>query len=85
MSKLLVVKAHPLTKEESRSVRALETFLASYRETNPSDEIEILDVYAPETNMPEIDEELLSAWGALALAQHLETLSEKPTTKSGSF
>ncbi|HAP5259479.1 TPA: FMN-dependent NADH-azoreductase [Enterococcus faecalis] len=61
MSKLLVVKAHPLTKEESRSVRALETFLASYRETNPSDEIEILDVYAPETNMPEIDEELLSA------------------------
>ena len=37
MSKLLVVKAHPLTKEESRSVRALETFLASYRETNPSD------------------------------------------------
>ena len=44
MSKLLVVKAHPLTKEESRSVRALETFLASYRETNPSDEIEILDV-----------------------------------------
>ena len=59
MSKLLVVKAHPLTKEESRSVRALETFLASYRETNPSDEIEILDVYAPETNMPEIDEELL--------------------------
>ena len=71
MSKLLVVKAHPLTKEESRSVRALETFLASYRETNPSDEIEILDVYAPETNMPEIDA--------------FETLSENQQQKVARF
>lgn len=46
MSKLLVVKAHPLTKEESRSVRALETFLASYQAQNPTDEIDVLDVYA---------------------------------------
>ncbi len=40
-----------------------------------------LDVYAPETNMPEIDEELLSAWGALRAGAAFETLSEKPTTK----
>lgn len=85
MSKLLVVKAHPLTKEESRSVRAIETFLASYRETNPSDEIEILDVYAPETNMPEIDEELLSAWGALRAGAAFETLSENQQQKVARF
>lgn len=61
MSKLLVIKAHPLTKEESRSICALETFLNSYKSQNPNDEIELLDVYTD--FIPEIDEELLSSWG----------------------
>lgn len=83
MTKLLAVKAHPLTKEESRSVRALETFLDAYRTTNPTDEIEILDVY--NANIPEIDEELLSGWGALRTGVAFEELNEGQQEKIARF
>ncbi|MBO0447035.1 FMN-dependent NADH-azoreductase [Enterococcus ureilyticus] len=83
MSKLLVVKAHPLTKEESRSVRALETFLASYQAQNPTDEIDVLDVYAD--SVPEIDEELLSGWGALRTGTEFTALNESQQTKVTRF
>ncbi|MTD38088.1 FMN-dependent NADH-azoreductase [Erwinia sp. CPCC 100877] len=83
MSKLLVVKAHPLTKEESRSVRALNTFLESYQEANPSDEVTILDVYSE--FVPEIDEELLSGWGALRTGTEFTALNENQQTKIARF
>ncbi|GGC78590.1 FMN-dependent NADH-azoreductase [Enterococcus wangshanyuanii] len=83
MSKLLVVKAHPLTKEESRSVRALETFLESYKSENPADEIDVLDVYAD--YVPEIDEELLSGWGALRTGTEFTSLNESQQSKVARF
>lgn len=83
MSKLLVVKAHPLTKDESRSVRALETFLDSYQSENPTDVIEMLDVYSD--FVPEIDEELLSGWGALRTGTEFTELTESQQTKVARF
>lgn len=83
MSKLLVVKAHPLTKDESRSVRALETFLTSYQTENPTDVIEILDVYSD--FVPEIDEELLSGWGALRTGTDFSELNESQQMKVARF
>jgi FMN-dependent NADH-azoreductase len=83
MSKLLVVKAHPLTKEESRSVRALQTFLESYRAENPADEVTVLDVYTD--FIPEIDEELLSGWGALRTGTDFTALNENQQTKIARF
>ncbi|MGX7244786.1 FMN-dependent NADH-azoreductase [Enterococcus quebecensis] len=83
MSKLLVVKAHPLTKEESRSVRALETFLESYQAQNPTDEIDFLDVYSD--FIPEIDEDLLSGWGALRTGTEFTELNENQQTKVARF
>ena len=35
MASVLVVKGHPLTAQESRSVKALTTFLTSYKENHP--------------------------------------------------
>lgn len=63
MSKLLVIKAHPLAADKSRSVAALEVFLDSYKETNPTDVVEFLDLYTDD--IPEIDGDLLAAWDAL--------------------
>lgn len=60
MAKLLAIKAHPLSAKESISVSALEHFLTAYRKSHPEDEIEVLDLY--EDSLPEIDQELLSAW-----------------------
>jgi len=83
MSKLLVVKAHPLTKDESRSINALETFLKSYQKNNPEDEIEYLDLYTD--FIPEIDEELLSGWGALRTGTTFTELNESQQNKIARF
>ncbi|MCB5951868.1 FMN-dependent NADH-azoreductase [Enterococcus sp. BWT-B8] len=83
MSKLLVVKAHPLTKEESRSVRALDSFLESYKSANTNDEIEVLDVY--NDFIPEIDEELLSGWNALRAGAEFTSLNESQQQKIARF
>jgi FMN-dependent NADH-azoreductase len=79
MANLLAVKAHPLTKEASRSVLALETFLTSYRKNHPNDEIEILDVY--QEMIPEIDEEVLLGWAALRRGTSFEELTEEQRQK----
>lgn len=83
MSKLLVVKAHPLTKEESRSVRALDSFLEGYKETHTDDQIDILDVYSEA--IPEIDEELLSGWNALRAGAEFTSLSTSQQEKISKF
>ncbi|KAF1295536.1 FMN-dependent NADH-azoreductase [Enterococcus sp. JM4C] len=83
MSKLLVVKAHPLSAEESRSVKALETFLASYKETNPSDEITVLDLY--NDYMPEIDKDMLTGWNALRSGTAFEDLTGEQQKKIARF
>lgn len=83
MSKLLVVKAHPLTKEESRSVRALDSFLEGYKETHADDQIDILDVYTE--SIPEIDEELLSGWNALRAGAEFTSLNTSQQEKISKF
>ena len=62
MSQVLVIKAHPLTAENSRSVAALDAFVEAYKIHHPQDTLEILDVY--ESFIPEIDQHLLTSWKA---------------------
>lgn len=45
MASVLVVKGHPLTAEESRTVKALTSFLTSYKENHPDDEVTVLELY----------------------------------------
>jgi len=85
MTKLLAVKGHPLTKEESRSVLAFETFLDAYRAANPADEIEILDLYENNGAIPEIDAELLSGWAALRTGTDFTELNENQQEKIARF
>lgn len=59
MSKLLVVKGHPLTAEYSLSLKGLDAFVAAYKNTHPTDEIEELDVF--NGTIPSLDTELVSA------------------------
>ena len=69
MTNLLVIKAHPLSAEKSRSVATTEAFLKAYKEVNPTDEITILDIY--EEEVPEVDQHLLETWTATASQQEL--------------
>lgn len=73
MAKILVVKAHPLTGAESKSVAVADEFLKQYRKQNPDDVIEILDLF--DSYIPEIDKDLLSAMYALGGGSSFDSLS----------
>ena len=83
MASVLVVKGHPLTAQESRSVKALSAFLDSYKESHPDDEVTVLELYRDD--IPEIDEELLSGWEALRAGAEFSTLSESQQHKIARF
>ena len=68
MIKLLTIRFYvyhqiKVSVEESRTVKALTSFLTSYKENHPDDEVTVLELYRDD--IPEIDEELLSGWEAL--------------------
>lgn len=63
MAKLLVVRAHPLTSEFSRSMQLTDEFVRVYAETHPGDDVLDLNLY--HRAVPEIGLDLLSAWKKL--------------------
>ncbi|MGY3749823.1 FMN-dependent NADH-azoreductase [Vagococcus acidifermentans] len=69
MAELLVIKAHPLTANESKTLKALDTFTASYRKAHAGDTITTLDLY--NDFIPEIDFDLLNGWQKSAQANDL--------------
>lgn len=73
MSKVLYVTANPKKDEDSFSLTVGKNFLEAYKETNPLDEITILDLY--KTQVPLIDEVVLSAWGKLGKGISFEQLT----------
>jgi len=79
MTKLLVVKGHPLTSETSLSLKGLDAFLASYKAAHPNDEIESLDVF--DGTIPTVNAELLSAM----FAGEGATLTESQKAKLARF
>jgi len=64
MSRLLVVRAHPLNATSSRTMRLTDEFVRAYGAAHPDDEITQLPLF--ELAVPEIDLDLLNAWRELA-------------------
>lgn len=83
MSRVLVVKAHPLATEQSRTLTILAQFMQVYQKQNPADEISWLDLY--QSDLPEIDQELMTAWAALKEGQAMATLSASQQEKVARF
>lgn len=61
MSKVLVIKAHPLTGEVSRSMQVVDTFITAYKEKNHFDHINEINLYT--SFIPEIDLDILANFG----------------------
>ncbi|MGX7420648.1 NAD(P)H-dependent oxidoreductase [Carnobacterium gallinarum] len=83
MSKLLVIKAHPLTGETSRSMQVADTFVEAYKEKNHFDHINEINLYT--SFIPEIDLDILSAWGALGNGADFATLTQDQQDKVSRF
>ncbi|WP_043535800.1 FMN-dependent NADH-azoreductase [Actinomyces polynesiensis] len=63
MTRLLVVRAHPLDAGTSRTMRLTDEFVDAYRRSHPEDSVTDLHLY--EVAIPEIDLDLLSGWHSL--------------------
>ncbi|MGY3766474.1 FMN-dependent NADH-azoreductase [Vagococcus vulneris] len=80
MSNVLVIKSHPLSSKDSKSIQALEAFLDGYRSSHADDTVTILDVY--NDYVPEIDGDMLSGWSNAV--QGIE-LTEEQSAKVARF
>ena len=83
MTKLLVVKGHPLTAEDSFSIKGLDTFVSAYKTANADDEVEVLDVFS--ADIPEIDQDMASAFIAMQNGVDFTALSESQQDKVARF
>lgn len=79
MTHLLVVRAHPLDSELSRSMQVTDAFVKSYTESHPEDTIEDINLY--DLAVPDIDRNLLQAWSELGKGTAFDELSEAKQQK----
>lgn len=83
MSNVLVIKAHPLTGEESSSMKLMEQFIQTYSEKHGQESVEVLDLY--NSYIPEVDETLLTAWNSLKAGAEFTSLSPEQQTAVSRF
>lgn len=69
MKTLLYVKANPKKDEDSDSAQLANFFLDAYQQSNPTHEIEILDLY--NEDIPFLDVDIFSAWGKFTSQEEL--------------
>lgn len=83
MSKLLVIRAHPLTSETSKSMQLTDAFVETYKQTHPDDDVLEQSLY--NIAIPEIDLDLFNAWNKLRAGIPFVHLHEAEQTKSTLF
>lgn len=79
--KLLVVRAHPLGSDRSRSMQLADAFVDGFRETHPEAIVEDINLY--NAAVPEIDLDLLSGWEKLRAGEaflHLDPMQQAKLT-----
>nr|WP_263327337.1 FMN-dependent NADH-azoreductase [Neobacillus sp. Marseille-Q6967] len=73
MTKVLYITAHPHDHTQSYSMAVGKTFVETYKELNPNDEIIHIDLY--KENIPYIDADVFNGWGKLRSGQAFEELT----------
>lgn len=81
MAKVLYITAHPHDHTTSYSLAVGKEFMDAYRETNPNDEVQHLDLY--QLNIPHIDADVFSGWGKLSSGTEFGQLNTDEKTKIG--
>ncbi|QOY35553.1 FMN-dependent NADH-azoreductase [Anaerobacillus isosaccharinicus] len=81
MAKVLYITAHPLDHTKSHSMAVGETFIKSYKEVNPNDEIIHIDLF--KENIPHIDADVFSGWEKLRSGVDFNELPTNEKAKVG--
>lgn len=80
MNKMLIINAHPkVDSTSSFSLNVLHHFLKTYKELNPSETIEQINLYSEE--VPAVDQTVLSAWDKLAKGEPITAEEQKVTSR----
>ncbi|MGW9019395.1 FMN-dependent NADH-azoreductase [Priestia megaterium] len=78
MSKTLIINAHPkIESASSFSLQVLHRFLEIYKEQNPTETIEQINLFSDE--IPVVDKTVLSAWGKLANGEEIHDEEKRVT------
>ncbi|SES31687.1 FMN-dependent NADH-azoreductase [Corynebacterium cystitidis] len=77
--KVLIIRAHPLESNNSRSMTMADTFRDAYKDAHPDAQVEELRLY--EVAIPEIDIDLLSGWEQLSRGEHFAHLTQQQQSK----
>lgn len=75
----LIIRAHPLEANASRSMQMTDAFVESFKESHPDALVQELRLY--EVAIPEIDLDLLTGWKALGDGEHFAHLSTAQQNK----
>jgi FMN-dependent NADH-azoreductase len=81
LANVLYITAHPLDHERSYSLAVGKTFIDSYEEFHPQDEIVHLDLY--KADIPYLDADVFSGWGKLQKGESFEQLTPEERSKVG--
>ncbi|WP_042455955.1 FMN-dependent NADH-azoreductase [Neobacillus dielmonensis] len=81
MAQVLYITAHPHDETQSYSMAVGKSFIETYKQVNPNDEIIHLDLY--KENIPYIDADVFSGWGKLRSGQSFDELSAEEKAKVG--
>ncbi|TDM12737.1 FMN-dependent NADH-azoreductase [Macrococcus lamae] len=79
MTQVLYITAHPNDETTSFSMAAGQSFINSYKATNPDHEVVHIDLY--DTFIPLIDKDVFSGWGKLQSGEEFNKLSETEQQK----
>ena len=79
MTKLLYITAHPLDELGSNSMAAGKTFVDSYKENHPSDEVKHIDLF--NEDIPMIDKDVLTGWGKLRNGDELTSEEQQKVNR----
>jgi FMN-dependent NADH-azoreductase len=79
MATVLYITAHPLTAEQSFSLSVGSEFVKAYEAANPGDKVVHVDLF--NSNIPQIDADVLGAWGKLQSGTAFDQLSATEQAK----
>jgi FMN-dependent NADH-azoreductase len=81
--KVLYITANPKNIEHSHSLSVGDSFIKEYQKQNKDDEVILLDLF--KTDVPEIDYDVMNAWGKLASGVDFKDLSTEEIRKISSM